>query len=104
MKNEVFVKVLRQGQAVCGQTHGLKLGRNVAAFKIEGMGKTGRIYVDCTGYQDIDGEDYPVPTIALIDGPDEQDSTDICFPDFPGWTVHAVEGGKTMAVCLTLED
>ena len=102
MKNEVTVKVLRQGQAVCGQGYMLKLGDNVAAFNIDGWGKTGRIFPLCTGDQEIEGQTYA--TIALIDGPDEQDSTDICFPDFPGWTVHAVEGGKTMAVCLTLED
>lgn len=103
MKDEVTVKVLRQGAAVCGNGYMLKLGDSVAAFHFDGWGNTGRIYPLSTGEEKVDGHEYALPSLTLHDGVEESEPTEVCFPDFEGWSVHCVKGGKTMAVCLTLE-
>ena len=104
-KDTVEVLVVQQGDAVCGkQGYMLKKSNDVAAFYLDGWGKTGRIYPIST-YQSAwsDGKVLPYPSITLEDGEDDSSLTEICFPEYEGWRVHCVSGGKTMAICLVKE-
>ena len=104
-KDTVEVLVVQQGDAVCGkQGYMLKKSNDVAAFYLDGWGKTGRIYPIST-YQSTwsDGKVLPYPSITLEDGEDDSSLTEICFPEYEGWRVHCVSGGKTMAICLVKE-
>ena len=102
MTDKVQVQVLRQGDAACGTTgYMLKKSNDVAAFYLDGWGKTGRIY--CLSYCNSiwrDEEVVKIPSICIENGEDDTALTDICFPEFEGWRVHCTGGGKTMAVCL----
>jgi hypothetical protein len=103
--NEVKVSVAYQGSAVCG-AHGymLKLSENLAAFYLDGWGDTGRIYpVSTSSSVFLNKELLKFPSICIEDGQEESDFSEIYFPEFEGWNVHAVSGGKTMAICLTKE-
>lgn len=92
----VKVNIITQGTAVCGdEGYMLVHGGDVAAFYLDGWGATGRIYPAGTSQHE------GCPSIYLDDGQGE--ATAICFPEFHGWNVHCVSGGKTMAVCLTKE-
>lgn len=101
----VQINILNQGSAVCGsEGYLLKKSSNVAAFYLDGWGKTGRIYpVSTCSTTIINGESYSYPSITIEDGEDESTLTDIYFPEFAGWDIHSVSGGKTMAICLTKE-
>jgi hypothetical protein len=102
----VEIKVAVQGDAVVGQGYMAVRGENVCAFYIDGWGKTGRIYPICSSKSTVlceDGkfkssEDYP--SLTLEDGSRDSSMTEIYFPEFEGWQVHSVSGGKTMGVCL----
>ena len=101
-KDSVEVLVVQQGDAVCGnQGYMLKKSNDVAAFYLDGWGKTGKIYpINICQSTWSDGKVIPWPSIILEDGEDESSFTEICFPEYEGWRVHCVSGGKTMAVCL----
>lgn len=104
-KDTVEVLVVQQGDAVCGeQGYLLKKAKNIAAFYLDGWGKTGRIYPisSCQSVW-LDGEVLSYPSITLEDGEDESSLTEICFPEYEGWQVHCVSGGKIMAICLVKE-
>ena len=107
MTNDIVeIKVAIQGDAVGGQGYMAVRGENVCAFYIDGWGKTGRIYPICSSQSTTffeDGkfkssEDYP--SLTLEDGEEGSSITEIYFPEFEGWQVHSVSGGKTMGVCL----
>lgn len=105
-ESNVIVKVIDQGDAVCGE-HGymLKRGVDIAAFYLDGWGKTCRIYaLTSSGSTVIDGAVENYPTLTLENGSEYDSLTEICFPEFEGWSVHSVIGGKTMAICLTREN
>ena len=79
----------------------LKKSGDVAAFYLDGWGKTGRIYPISTCQSTwMDGEVLSYPSITLEDGEDDSSLTEICFPEYEGWRVHCVSGGKIMAICL----
>jgi hypothetical protein len=103
--SRVLVQVVSQGDAVCGESgYMLKRGENVAAFFLDGWGKTGSIYPLCTSSSFWNGESLiESPSITIEDGADDSMVTEICFPEFKGWNVHAVSGGKTMSICLCKE-
>lgn len=104
-KDTVEVLVVQQGDAVCGkQGYMLKKSDDVAAFYLDGWGKTGRIYPisSCESVW-LDGEVLSYPSITLEDGEDDSSLTEICFPEYEGWQVHCVSGGKIMAICLVKE-
>lgn len=99
---EVLIKVLQQGDAVCGsEGYMLKRSENVAAFYLDGGGKTGKIYPFSTSNSTyFEGSTYRFPSIWVDDGAAYSNSTEICFPEYEGWRVHCIGGGKTMAICL----
>jgi len=101
--DKVEVQVISQGDAVCGTTgYMLKRGEDVAAFYLDGWGSTGRIYPMTSSSQIFNGKDVlNFPSLTIDNGDDVSEVTEICFPEFEGWDVHAVSGGKTMAICLT---
>ena len=104
-KDTVEVLVVQQGDAVCGkQGYMLKKSDDVAAFYLDGWGNTGRIYPisSCRSVW-LDGEVLSYPSITLEDGEDDSSLTEICFPEYEGWQVHCVSGGKIMAICLVKE-
>ena len=103
MSDKVLVKVVYQGDAVCGQSGYMKIeSENVVAFYLDGWGNTGRIYPVSTSSQTYhDGKMHDFPSIVFEDGQEESAFTEIYFPEYGGWNVHAVSGGKTMAICLT---
>jgi len=100
--DKLQVLVTQQGDAVCGEGYGLKLQENIAAFWLDGWGETGRIYWSsyCNNAF-IDGEIINCPEITIEDGREDSSWTVICFPEFRGWRVHCLGGGKSMSVCLT---
>jgi hypothetical protein len=102
----VKVKVIFQGDAVPGKLgYLLKKSKNIAAFYLDGAGKTGRIYPYGTGTSCfIDDKVYNYPSMTIGDGEDDSQLSEICFPEYSGWRIHCVGGGKTMAVCLVKED
>ena len=101
----VEIKVLAQGDAVCGtKGYMLKRSTSVAAFYLDGWGATGRIYPEFTSSSVWDGTstiDYP--SITISDGSDDGSLSEIYFPEYKGWRVHSVSGGKTAAICLVKE-
>ena len=105
MTDEVQVLVLKQGDAVCGaKGYMLKRSEDVAAFYLDGWGKTGRIYcLNSCNSSAIDGKIANIPSLWIEDGAAVHAITEICFPEFEGWRVHCTGGGKTMAICLVKE-
>lgn len=104
-KDTVQVPVTQQGDAVCGKEgYMLKRSENVAAFCLDGWGKTGRIYCSSSCNSSfIDENVVNFPQLTIDNGEDDSEFTDICFPEYEGWKVHCAGGGKTMAVCLIKE-
>lgn len=99
----VLVKVALQGSPVAGQGYMLKRSENVAAFYIDGWGETGRIYPVTSSssvYFPDTKEQMKVPSLTVEDGREDTSLTEIYFPEYEGWKVHSVSGGKVMAVCL----
>lgn len=101
--NSVIVKVVSQGLPVlAGHGYDVKLGGCVVAFFVDAWGKTGRAYPVCSS--SVLQGNLEVPSICFESGENEEDWTKVCFPQFAGWSVHSISGGKTVAVCLTLEN
>jgi len=101
-KDTVEVLVVQQGDAVCG-SHGymLKKAKNIAAFYLDGWGKTSRVYPSSSCRSStIGGIVYDYPNLWIEDGQEESTFTEICFPEYEGWRVHCVSVGKIMAICL----
>lgn len=106
LQDSVLVKVSMQGSAVAGQDYMLKRSENVAAFYIDGWGETGRIYPVASSssvYFTDTKEELKVPSLTIEDGREDTPLTEIYFPEYGGWNVHSVGGGKVMAVCLIKE-
>lgn len=101
--DHVEVKVLHQGDAFCGDRgYMLKRSENVAAFYLDGWGRTNRIYpISTCSVSWHDNTHHKYPSMTIEDGQEECDYTEICFPEFEGWSIHSVSGGKTMSICLT---
>lgn len=104
-KDSVQVLVTQQGDAVCGnEGYMLKRSENVAAFYLDGRGKTGRIYaLTSCATSWIDGKIVKIPSLCIENGEEDSEVTEICFPEYEGWDVHCTGGGKVMAVCLVKE-
>ena len=102
--NNVIVKVVSQGLPVLAE-HGydVSLGEGVVAFFVDAWGETGRAYPVCSS--SVLHGNLEVPSICFESGENEEETwTEVCFPQFDGWHVHSISGGKTVAVCLTLEN
>lgn len=100
----VQVSILHQGKSVCSQNgYMLDIGKNVAAFYLDARGGTGRIYpVSISSKSVIGGKIKNVPSLIISDEFLSPESfTEIAFPEFEGWSIHSVSGGKTMAICMT---
>lgn len=101
MTGKVQIQVIQQGDSVAGnEGYMLVNGGDVVAFYLDGWGKTGRIYpvMTCSSTY-LDGMIHDYPSMHIEDG--ESDGvTEIAFPEFVGFDVHSVSGGKTMAICL----
>lgn len=105
MTNQVKIVIAQQGDAVCGEFGYCSIKHdNICAFYVDGWGKTGRIYAVCSSDTVfVDGKLLNYPSIVIEDGDSESDDTEIYFPEFEGWKVHSMNGGKTMSVCLIRE-
>ena len=99
---KVKVEVAFQGDAFVGQGYMLKSSENVAAFYIDGGGHTGRAYPICSSstVTFADGSFLDYPSIDIEDDCTDSVLTTIYFPEYIGWKVHSVGGGKTMSICL----
>jgi len=79
-------------------------GKDVVAFYLDAWTNTGRAYNSSTCdqvYITETGEWRHFPSIMLDDGDEfESNFAVIYFPEFEGWQVHSVSGGKTMSICL----
>ena len=91
------VTVLRHGDVSVSQAGGYMLvaGEQCACFFID---PSERAYATLWSQSD---NDYPVVTLYPDNGETYNVGTLIEFSDFPGWTVHAVSGGKAIAIALT---
>ncbi len=100
--DKVKVIVIHQGDAVCGPGgYLLKQSDDIAAFYLDGWGKTGRIYpISTCGWSRVGDKNIHCPSITIEDGEDNSSFTEIYFPEYEGWRVHCVSGGKTMSICL----
>lgn len=113
-KTTVKVLVSSQGDVeLSDEGYDLIRGKNeagdeVAAFYIDAWGKTRRAYPLASSsttaikqYGDYASLDYP----SVLFEPDEDDNgvrscTEIYFPEYEGWGVHSIRGGKTVSMCL----
>ena len=96
-----------QGAAVAGTLGYLVKGSgtSVVAFYVDGWGKTGRIYpMSSCNCIYLDGVVHKYPSIWIDDGEEDTALTEIYFPEFEGYDVFCVSGGKTMQVCLVKRD
>jgi hypothetical protein len=102
----ISIEISIQGDAVPGSEGYLaQISDTMATFYVDGWGKTGRIYPVSSSSSVFtkEGNLKHFPSITLEDGEDGEEAstfTEIYFPEFEGWSVFAVSGGKTMAVCL----
>ena len=115
-KTTVKVLVSSQGDVeLSDEGYDLIQGKNeagdeVAAFYIDAWGKTGRAWPLASSSttttaikQDEDWVSLNCPSVLFE--PHEEDSkagscTEIYFPEYEGWDVHSIGGGKTVAMCL----
>ena len=106
MERETEIKVCFQGTAVAGDTGYMLVGNDeVVCFYVDGWGNTGRIYPVCSSsktffHETREVKDYPNVTIQSGSDDENEVFTEIYFPEFEGWDVFCVNGGKTMSVCL----
>lgn len=77
----------------------LKLGDNVAAFCIDMILPTYPVSTCDNVVVENEWKEFPSVCIDHVDNP-LSISSDIYFPEFSGWRVHSVSGGKSMAICL----
>ena len=83
-------------------------GDEVAAFYIDAWGKTGRAWPLAsisTATIKQDGAWVNLNCPSVLFEPHEEDSavsscTEVYFPEYEGWDVHSIRGGKTVAMCL----
>lgn len=77
---------------------------NIIAFYLDAWTDSGRAYPDSTSEHILipeTGEWRNFPCIILDDGDEFQSNfSAVYFPEFEGWKVHSVSGGKTMSICL----
>lgn len=100
------VRTSIQGAAVAGNVGYLVkgAGTSVVAFYVDGWGNTGRIYPVSFSNCIVDnGVVRNFPCLWIDDGDDGSALTEIYFPEFEGYDVFCVSGGKTMQVCLVKE-
>ncbi len=102
MTNCVKISVACFGDAVCGATGYVAIKHDdVCTFYVDGWGSTGRIYpVASSSSVFTEHENVNCPSITIENGEDNTTLTEIFFPEFEGWEVFSMSGGKTMSVCL----
>lgn len=96
-----------QGDAVAANVGYLVkgAGTSVVALYVDGWGKTGRIYPMASSSSIyIDGIVQNYPSLWINDGEEGSALTGIYFPEFEGYDVFCVSGGKTMQVCLVKKE
>ena len=87
------VKVIQQGTVkITSVGYMLETGENCAIFFFD-VGD--RAYPVASSAYDVGS-----PSLWLEDNEDEDHWTYVCFPDFIGWSVHCVSGGKVISVAL----
>lgn len=101
-KDLVKVLVVTQGDAEIGAEGYMKVaGEKVVAFYLDGWGKTGAAYpIASSRAVIVDGKAFNFPALTLGNGVEDSEHTEICFPEYEGWSVHCVRGGKVMSICL----
>jgi hypothetical protein len=102
MNKTIKVAVKHQGAAFVGEEGYMAIrADNVVVFYLDGWGKTGRAYCEtsCRSVM-INGIQKLYPSMLISDGDDDSAWSEIYFPEFEGWDVHSVNGGKTMSICL----
>lgn len=80
-------------------------GDEVAAFYIDARGKTGRAWPlasssTATIKQDEDWVSMNCPSVLFEPHEEDGSCTEIYLPEYEGWDVHSIRGGKTVAMCL----
>jgi hypothetical protein len=108
MSDTIQVQVFNGGQDKIGPYGYMALrGENVVAFHVDARDvPTGRLYPVATCRQTVDHKthkSYDFPCVTLDDGEDGE-MIDLSFPQFEGWQVHSVFGGKTLSICLAKYD
>ena len=76
----------------------------VVAFYLDAWTKTSRAYPisTCSSIYCVETDETKnFPSIHIEDGSEDTHGfAEIYFPEFEGWKVHSVDGGKTMSICL----
>lgn len=99
-KDMIRVQTVQQGAAVLAETaYDVKAYINVVAFYVDAWGETGCAWPVASFGSATNS--FPTITFESAYETNETPLTEVCFPDFPGWDVHTVRGGKVVAVCLT---
>ncbi len=81
-----------ESPAQVGDGYMANAGTRVVAFHADVTGSASRAYPDASYSSGIPGI-YLSDTVGNPIGQIE-------FPDYPGWSVHSVGGGKTLSICL----
>ena len=103
MKDTVEIKISHQGNVKLFSNapsgYMLKRGENVAAFYLDAYD---RAYCNSTCRSvTMTNENLPYPSMWIDNGYEEpEDFSEIYFPEYEGWHVHSVSGGKTLSICL----
>ena len=85
-----------------GDGYMLAAGDCVAAFFCDVKGQANRAYPIMSFSASAAGAAFGAPCIVFESDDGQLGLTqEICFPEYVGWSVHCVRGGKTIAVCLT---
>lgn len=83
-------------------------GENVVAFYLDVWNvPSGRLHFmfSCKTTLDYSTfEQYDYPSLGLTEDDGGDTFVEIAFPEFQGWQVHSVNGGKTLSVCLVKHD
>lgn len=83
-------------------------GQNVVAFYLDVWNvPSGRLHFLCSCQTTLDYstfEQYDYPSLGLDEDDGGDTFVEIAFPEFPGWQVHSVNGGKTLSICLVKHD
>lgn len=84
----------------------LKRGDNVVAFYLDAWTNSGRAYPvstsNCTFIPETkEVKNYPsLHFDNSAERADDLEYGEVYFPEFEGWSVFSVTGGKTMSICL----
>jgi hypothetical protein len=110
MSDEIKVEIKHFGKPIkIGDAGYVRVrAENIIAFYLDVWTDSGRAYPvsTCREVYIPEIEQWKrFPGITLDNGDEfESDFSEVYFPEFEGWSVHCVTGGKVLSICLVKKD